>query len=319
MAAATAWIRCQLGQQAIALAGPVTQVHVRPWSTVLRVPTDKGDFYFKATAPVLADEASLTSALSGWRPDCLPRILAVDRERGWLLMPDFGVPVRSLIGAGRDLNHWRRLMPLYAAVQIEVAAHLEELLALGAMDRRLSVMPSQFEHLLADGDAMRIGRSDGLTAAAHAQLVAYRPQFAELCRQLAGYRIPETVDHGDFHDRNVFVKDGRYVIADWGDSCASHPFTTLVVTLRALAQSFGFDAGGRELRELRDLYLEPWTRFEPRERLLSAFPLAQQVGMVSRALTWYRVLCSAEGALREKYAEAVPRWLKSVLDAIPAG
>ncbi len=312
------WIRAELAQHGIALCGPITQPHVRAWSTVLRIPTSAGNYYFKATTQVLANEAPLTAALSRWRPDCMPQVLAVNRERGWLLMPDYGVPLRSIISVDRDLNHWRQVLPLYAGVQIEAAAHLEELLVLGALDRRLSAMPAQFRRLLADTDAMRIGQTDGLTLAEYNKLIDYAPRFEELCRQLASYHIPETVDHGDFHDANIFVAAGRYIFTDWGDSCVSQPFTTLVVTMRSLAHTFGHEAGSPELEDLRDAYLEPWTRYEPRERLQAAFALAQQVGRVSRALTWHRVVSSGEGVAREENAEAVPRWLKDALSAIPA-
>ena len=43
---ASAWIHAELERQGIRVSGPIEQPHVRPWSTVLRVPTIAGDFYF---------------------------------------------------------------------------------------------------------------------------------------------------------------------------------------------------------------------------------------------------------------------------------
>src|SRR5690348_14165361 len=100
---ASAWIQAELKQQGIGLDGTIEQPHVRPWSTVLRVPTTAGIFFFKATAPVLAHEPALTQALSFWRPDCMPQVTAADLERGWMLMPDFGTSLRSLIQAGHTI------------------------------------------------------------------------------------------------------------------------------------------------------------------------------------------------------------------------
>jgi len=48
---ATSWIDAQLLAQRVSLAGPIEQPHVRPWSTVLHVPTGAGLLYFKAVAP----------------------------------------------------------------------------------------------------------------------------------------------------------------------------------------------------------------------------------------------------------------------------
>ena len=45
------------------------------------------------------------------------------------------------------------------------------------------------------------------------------------------FGIPETIQHDDLHDGQVFVQDGRYLLLDWGDACVSHPFFTLAVTL----------------------------------------------------------------------------------------
>ena len=61
---------------------------------------------------------------------------------------------------------------------------------------------------------------------------AILPEYAERCELLAAFGIPETIQHDDLHDGNVFVRDGRNLFFDWGDSCVSHPFHTLVVTLR---------------------------------------------------------------------------------------
>jgi len=65
--------------------GPVELMYERPWSTVLRVPVEGGAVWFKACGPVQAFEPRLTAAL-GARYDLLPRVLAVDGERGWLLL-----------------------------------------------------------------------------------------------------------------------------------------------------------------------------------------------------------------------------------------
>ena len=66
---ADAWIHSQLEQHGMSIAGMIEQPHVRPWSTVLRVPVEAGVLYFKATAPMLMHEPGLTQALAHWRPD----------------------------------------------------------------------------------------------------------------------------------------------------------------------------------------------------------------------------------------------------------
>ncbi len=310
---ASAWIRTELERQGLSVSGPIEQPHVGPWSTVLRIPTGEDDIYFKASAPVLAHEPALTQALARWRPDCMPQILATDLARGWMLMSDGGARLRNLIQSGRDLWHWQRILPLYAEVQMELASRSHELLTLGALDRRLTVLPAQYEQLLADTTALCIDRPEGLTAEAYQRLRALAPHVAAMCEQLAGYGIPETLQHDDFHDGNIFVRNERYIFFDWGDGCVSHPFFTLLVTLRSIAYRLEWKESVPELAQLRDIYLEPWTRYGGHKDLLMAFQLAYQLGMICRALTWHHVVSSLEEPLRTEHVEAVPGWLEEFL------
>ena len=311
---ATAWIHVELRRQGIRVNGPIAQPHVRPWSTVLRASTTAGVIFFKATAPVIAHEPALTFALSRWRPDCMLPVLAIDRERGWMLMPDGGTTLRSLIRATRDIRAWHKALPLYAEVQIEMAGRVDELLVLGTPDRRLASLPAQFEQLLADTDALRLDLPYGLASEEYRRLRALAPKFAALCEQLAGYRVPETLHHGDFHDGNVFVRGGRYVFFDWGDSCLTHPFFSLRTVLVSIENSIGEEAAVAAFEPLRDAYLEAWTRYESRQNLLAAFNLAQRLWMIPSALGWHRALSGLEESLKEEYGHAVPALLQEFLE-----
>lgn len=310
---ADAWIHIQLarlGRQAI---GPIEHPHLRAWSTVLRVPTKEGMLFFKATAPGYAQEAALTELLARQRPDCVPPVLAVDRERSWMLMTDCGVTLRSLLQKEGDIDHWKRILPLYAGLQIEMAGHVSELLALGLPDHRLATLPSLYGQLLADTETLRIGHPEGLTAEEYDRLQALTPQFASLCAQLAAYGVPETLQHDDLHDNNILVCNGRYTLFDWGDSCLSHPFFSLLVVLRNTAWTLAIEENDPAILALRDLYLASWKRRLPTEDLLPAFALAYRLAMIGRALTWHRLVSALEGPLREKYVGAVAGWLQEFL------
>ena len=67
-----------------------------------------------------------------------------------------------------------------------------------------------------------------------ARLRAFTSRFVELCLELAARGIPETIQHDDLHGANIYRRDGRLRILDWGDSCVSHPFRTLYVTFEHL-------------------------------------------------------------------------------------
>jgi hypothetical protein len=283
---------------------------------VLRVPTDVGDHYFKATSPELAYEPALTAALAQWRPDCIAPMLAIDAERGWMLMPDGAPTLRSVIAAERDIWRWEQVLPLYAGLQIDMIERRDDLLALGALDRRLAGLPAQFERLLEVTPSLLIDQTDGLTSEEYGRLRGLVPQFAAMCAELASYNIPETLHHDDFHDGNIFAHGDQYLFFDWGETCVAHPFFTLVVGLRGIAYRFELEENDRAIERLRDSYLEPWTAFAEHEQLLAASRLARQVGAVNRALTWYRVVSKLDSPDREEQADAVPGWLQEFLSAL---
>jgi hypothetical protein len=312
---ASAWILAELEHLGIEASDPIEQPHSYPWSTVLRVPTEGGDIYFKAVSPAHPHEPGLLGALSRWSPDRVPRLLSVDTERGWLLMRDAGQRLREMIRPAKNMRPWLHVLPRYAELQIELARRVPDLLALGVPDRRLPVLPTLYGPLLADVEVLRIGQSPGLTRGQYERLLDLTPQVAELCGRLAEYRIPETLNHGDLTDGNVFFGDGSPVFIDWGDACVSHPFYSLRTVLVSAEISLGLEENSPKLHPLRDAYLEPWTRYESRADLLGALDLASLLASINGALTWHRLVSRLERPGREKYAEPVPALLQEFLDA----
>jgi phosphotransferase family enzyme len=321
VAEAKRWIAAELERFGLEPAGEIEQGHVRWWSTVMRVPTTGGDVYFKANAPPHRFEAALVAMLVRLRPDQVPELPAVDPLRGWMLMRGGGTRLRELVQSTADLAHWEEVLPRYGELQLALASHADELLAVDVPDLRLAGFPASYRRLLEDDEAVLLDRTGGLTSDERVRLLDLAPKIAAAVRELVDYGIPETIQHDDFHDGNVFVRDGRYVFFDWGDSCVSHPFHTLVVTFRAIAHRFELDVkpGGPELLRLRDAYLEPFAGYGTHDELVAAVDLAHLTGTVGRALAWHRFVSAREPEFRADDAEAVPYGLKRLLDLGPLG
>ena len=113
--------------------------------------------------------------------------------------------------------------------------------------------------------------------------------------------------------------DALYRFFDWGDSCVSHPFHTLVVTLRSTAYRFDLEPDGPELLRLRDAYLEPWTAFGTRAELAAGFASAYRTGTIARALAWYRYVTARDTGAAAEDAQSVPYGLKLFLADGPIG
>lgn len=323
---ARAWINHSLVVSEYALTGPIEQVHVRVWSTILRCATDQGAVYFKACRP--ATEPRLMMFLRAIQPDNLPDLLGVDLEQGWVLMHDAGPMLRASLTKPADLALAEPALVQYATLQMTVAPQAGRLTRLGALDHRLERLPGLFASLLADTAVLRIGEEDGITPEQHRQLLALLLRYTEMVEELQARAVPQTLHHDDFHDGNILVSGEpgqlRFVFSDWGESCVTHPFCSMMIFLRSASSRAGFpdkvtDSPERlppELNRLRDAYLRPWQAYEPPYRLIEMFNLAWRVGMVGRALTWAEFVAPLDEAARQEFTHIVPAWLKDFLLAM---
>jgi hypothetical protein len=278
---ALAWIAAAAAEAGLRITGPVEDQRIKPWAAVLRVPTSDGNAYFKEPVPGLAFEARLIEVLARRRPELVTEVLVAD-EQGRMLMRDAGTQLSAILAEQRELRYWEEALPLYAELQIDAAPDAEELASV-AFDRRTS-LPASYEELLADQALMRVGDPDGVTADEYRQLCELAPEFAAACERLAAGRVPESIQNDDFTHGSIFVSNGSFRFVDWGDACVSHPFFTLAVTLRVVELVHELPPGSAELARVRDAYLEPFTRFEPRATLVPMADTARRVGQLCRAV-----------------------------------
>jgi hypothetical protein len=268
---AHSWIEAQLDRLGIVRTGDIEQPHVRVWSTAMRVPTNRGDVWFKANMDALRHEAAVTAMLSEREPELVAAPLAVDVGSGWMLMSDAGRTLREVVAEEDSLHRWLGVLPRYAELQIAFDDRVDDLLGAGVPDLRLAVLPERYERLVTDIDV-----DDRFRDAVS--------QVRSLCAELAVYGIPETINHDDLHDAQVFVRNGAERVMDWGDACVSHPFFTLSVTLEGvIAWGVEDEENSEDVGPYRDAYLAP---FEARYGgdLTAAVDVALRLGWACRAV-----------------------------------
>jgi hypothetical protein len=220
--------------------------------------------WFKALSQTHQFEAELVPLLARSRPELLPRVLAADVDRGWLLLANAGTSFDDL---GNPPSLWLTVLPTYAELQRDFAVP-------GSVpDRTLERWPQLYDDL--------INAELPLDAAERRLLSDFAPRFAEECADLASYGLPAAIQHDDLHHRNVFLDGTATRIIDWGDASRSHPFASLVVTFRFLDERNGLDPDDPYFTMLRDAYLEPWGT-----GLTAAFDLAQRLGRFAHAFGW---------------------------------
>ena len=291
------WIRAQ-----VVPTGPLEPHHVRPWATVVRVPVAGGMAWFKACGAVQAFETRLTAQLFSRWPDRVPTVLGCDEDRSWLLLDDAGT---SLADMGNSPSWWLSVLPLYAELQRAEASIASAHLGGGVPNLKVETLAGHYEQLL----HTEVPLDEGETS----RLRRFAPRFEQLCADLVAAGIPDTIQHDDLHMHNVYLRDEKVRILDWGDACVSHPFASLVATFRFLEERNGLSPDDSWLVRLRDAYLEPWGT-----GLTDTVDLALLVGGFAHVLAALRQRCTLTRSERAVFDEDFAVRLRRALAAAGA-
>jgi hypothetical protein len=305
------WVDDQLAARGHARTGEPDQPHVRPWATALRIPTDHGPVWLKASAEGTAYEHGLLRVLADVAPELVLVPLAGDPGRAWSLLPDGGTTLRTWLVEHEDerFRCWAEVLREHAVLQRATAPAVDRLLAAGTPDLRPVAVEHLVESVLADSTI-------DITLRRRAER-EWSPRIAEAAAALAGSRVPAGIQHDDLHDANVLLNGATYRVFDWGDASVGHPFGVFLVLRRALANSAGTDEYGPELTRLQDTYLECFSDLAPRSQLVIDLRRAEYVAGLGRILSWRRALLSASPAEQAEWADADSGWLTICVGQAP--
>ena len=286
---ALAWVESQLVRRRLAPVRDVEQLKVWEYSHVLRLRAAGGDFYLKALCESSAREVGLTAQLAREHPRWVADVVAVDLARRWLLMR--ATAGQELLALG-DTPAWEEAARRMARIQIHWVGRTDELVALGVPHWPLDAVTPRIAPMLADEAALLAPCPEGLTEAEMAELRRRAPELRELCAELAGLGVPDSLEHGDLWGSNVLLAEGGPVLIDWEDATVAHPFVTPSLLLLTLPYSPAASVGPGLRERIRDAYLEEWRaagplRSWPAARLERAFDLAQRAAMVHYAVQFW--------------------------------
>jgi len=280
-----AWAEAALAATGRVRAGACTQVRDRPWGRVWSLPTDQGTMWLKEPGEAVRFEVALLTGLADL--DLMPGVLAADDTR--VLLTDAGRTLRELHEPAALPGPFTSALVQVAGLQRAAAPRVPALLAAGVADLRPPTLVDRFDDLLAT-----LGPVEGDTATARAVL-------ADVCAELAASAVPASVDHNDLHDGNVLVDTaGRTVVIDWGDAVVAHPFATLLVAQRVLADAVGGDVDdpwdAPVVATARRAYLKGFADVAPDEDLERTARLAVLAAHVARSWVWRRAMTTFDAA-----------------------
>ncbi len=304
------WIRSQLTQLGYPVTGPIEQIKIWFLSCVLRAPTKGGYVYFKVTnaTALMVNEASVTQALALKFPDYMPKPLCIEAQLGWMLLADFGKPV----GWDAPIETRAAVLRDFARLQIASASKIDELLAIGCIDRRLPRLAEQIDSLLHDSRMMAY-----VTPEVQQRLLTAAPRLKALCAQLDHYQVPNTLVHGDLNMGNAARRakvdfaaaTTQTIFFDWTDACLAHPFLDMIDILHERDVAIQ--------TQLRQAYLTMWLAYEPMERLLEMWQIAYPLCALHQAVSYrYILLANEPSDCKQELAWAMPFWFGKVLESL---
>lgn len=272
------WVRRRIGPPFD--PDKVTLTPIRSWSisTVARVDVRSRRLFFKASPRFFATEAVITDVVADRFPEISPKLVAVDREQGWMLMEDLG---DLTLGAADNVSLWCEAVRALAEVQTGFAGDTGRLERLGLERRSTSIICSSLREWMREPSGLGLSYEADRTEKALARLVPHVELVDELCALVDSVGLPSTLDHGDLDAGNIFVRDGSPVIMDWSDASISNPLFTPALIAQVSRNPL-----------LAGAFLECWTGFAPLNRLEEAFEASKPIAALERAFHYRRNIVS---------------------------
>jgi Phosphotransferase enzyme family len=279
---ASTWMVDRMAEDGRPVVGAPRPHQLWGLSVVLRCASTDGDAFLKCSADIFRHEAAATQALAEAMPELLPEVIAVDADRGWLLMRDLGAAELGV----QDQSRWHEGIVAHAGIQQSWLGRTDELVAHGLPVRSLTDLAAQVEAM--SEDTVLLGR---LPADVRERWLASAPSLAGSCRRLDGLGPGPTLVHGDLHPWNVAHGPTTTRVFDWTDAAVSHPFVDLATyVFRSRDESVR--------RRLVDAYVRAWTPVASEESLREAAALGLVVGALYQVQSYRAILPTlmADGA-----------------------
>ncbi|MGQ3889110.1 phosphotransferase [Legionella sp. CNM-1927-20] len=288
-----------------------------PYSVVTKLETNQGVFYLKQTPELLFKESKTLTFLNVKKFRNIPEIIAENVELYCFLTTSCGdESLRQLFKERMDVKQLELGIINYTKIQRLLENQLGELLSLFS-DWRLSRLPSLFYKLL-ENEKLLV--SDGLTIKKIDKLHQLYPTFTNLCDELSQFKIPETINHCDFHENNMIwnSKTGEVSIIDWAEVVVSHPFFSLNGCLWNINYFHKNKIIKKDFNRLKHICVAPWIDFLAKGALLRALKLCDQINGVFAALAYERMYCATKNltkTVQREHRGAIAGCLTSFLSA----
>lgn len=275
------WAQEQIAGCGLRLSGAFRQLNASPAFSLIRLETDCGAVWFKATGEPNAHELPITLALTQLFPQWMPKIFGVHAAwNGWLSAEAEGA---SLDGTA-DFAAWERIAEELAEMQISSIGKTDELLAAGCRDLRMAALAERIDAFIACmSELMAAQKKPAPAPLDRTELQVLALGLHEACAMLQGFELPDTIGHTDFNPGNIFVSEDGCFFLDWSEGAVSNPVLTLQYLREYLSRSGVEEPAGGE--KLALAYSRCWTKRNSTSEIGHALTLAPLVAVFAYALS----------------------------------
>lgn len=279
------WVSSVAEQRKFSITGQPRQIKNAYVSSLSIIPTSIGDLYLKIPSTaylndVVNVEYFLASGISR-----LPDFIAISPDKRAYLTKDmkgYDLP------ADTDTETLKNIVKQWAVIQqkftrsnklfADKLSAFHDYTPKGILSR-LETFPGEipflFEHMDRPLDQETMSKLQNKLC-----------DVRELLSRLDGYKLPNTLCHGDLRPGNIRVTDGSFVFYDWGMSIYSHPFYDISHFLNVIRRQLPDTAK----ESIVDTYLAQWKCFESSENLAEAFNLIEKLKFFLMAYQDYQWL-----------------------------
>ena len=254
---AMAWVTDQLAARHMRLTSEIAHVKSSFVGWIAHADTDAGRIFFKAAPGVYCREMAITAMLSAWQPEYIPRPLAIDMDRQWMLTREVYGPTLTEVERAET---WEDALRCYARLQRASISSLVRHPNSPLYDYRPEALSDGIDWMVAKLEPLQQGYHESLDDGEIHALREAAPLLKALCRQVADGGIPSALEHGDLHPGNIRITEHGPVFLDWAWSSITHPFLSLSLLLHERKIPVGLR---EERHRLLRAYLDEWTNLAP--------------------------------------------------------
>jgi len=148
-------------------------------------------------------------------------------------------------------------LKIYTRMQQATVPHVDAFLQAGVPDWRLEHFPKLYQELVSNEDFLQ---THGLEAAQIKVLQNAVGKVETLCQALSKYRIPECLNHSDFHENNMVFSNAtkKVSIIDLGETAINHPFFSLAAFLKVSCDSYNIAFTSTDYQKLYETCFNGW-------------------------------------------------------------